>query len=85
MFEDLLRCVDHANRNWLITHRSGLAGTILVEFICRSQRGTKTLDQCAAWHPTYGWDRTRWFPSSPRPVPALVLRDVEARLKEGQL
>lgn len=79
---EIWRGVDHANRGWLVTARPFHFDTQLVTFVCRSQRGTKALDQTGAWHPDTGWDMTRWFPASPRPVPSLVLAKVMSALRE---
>lgn len=85
--ETLFQGEDHAGRSWLVTARPGQTGNPLrpatiVTFFCRSSRGTKQLDQTAAWDPIERWDIQRWFPFSPRPVPEKVLQAVEKRLKE---
>lgn len=87
--ELLFQGEDHANRRWLVTARPGKTGNpsrpaTLVSLRCLSQRGVKVLDQTGAWHPIDGWDMTRWFPASPRPVPAAVLTEVMNRLANLQ-
>lgn len=84
MAEQLLfQARDHVNRSWKVTHRPGLGSKVLVTFRCVAASGRScVLDQTASWHPTTGWDMTRWFPSSPRPVPEAVLAAVEAKLRE---
>jgi hypothetical protein len=78
---DMGRYTDHAGRRWLITSREH-AGQILVSFTCYRATGRgKALDQTAAWGPE-GWDISRWFPVSPRPVPEAILKIVERKLKE---
>lgn len=85
MVEQILyRGLDHANRSWLVTARSGVLAerpAILVTFVCRTLRGTKQLDQTAAWDSAErAWDIQRWFPASPRPVPDAVLHVVQSEL-----
>lgn len=78
---DMGRYTDHAGRRWLITSRT-LTDQILVNFTCYQANGRgKALDQTAVWGPE-GWDISRWFPISPRPVPEAILTIVERKLKE---
>ncbi len=78
----LFNDTDHTGRRWLITARH-YDGKVLVNFRCWNANGrSKALDQTAAWRPE-GWSLARpWLPTSPRPVPEKILRDVERQLKE---
>ena len=87
-FNEIGRYIDPAGRRWFISARqaSNTArthdGQILVTFTCwRSSTPGKALDRTAAWGPD-GWDISRWFPVSPRPVPEAILELVERKLKE---
>ena len=82
------RYIDHAGRRWFISARQASNtvrthdGQILVTFTGYRATGRgKVLDQTAAWGPE-GWDISRWFPVSPRPVPEAILTIVERKLKE---